>query len=33
MDEFHRILNDALPVKILITTQLKPPVKIFDMIR
>lgn len=33
MDEFNQILNDALPVKILITTSIKPPTKIYDLIR
>lgn len=33
MDEFNQILNDALPVKILITTQIKPPTKIYDFIK
>lgn len=33
MDEFNKILDDAVPVKILITTAIRPPVKIYDMIR
>lgn len=33
MDEFNQILNDALPVKILITTQIRPPTKIYDLIK
>jgi hypothetical protein len=33
MDEFNAILNDEIPVKVLLTTCLKPPVKIYDMLR
>jgi rRNA maturation protein Rpf1 len=32
-DEFNNILENDGPVKILITTQLKPPVKIYDFLR
>jgi len=32
-DEFNSILENDGPVKILITTQLKPPVKIYDFLR
>lgn len=32
-DEFNNILQNDAPVKILITTQLKPPVKIYDFLR
>ena len=32
-DEFNNILNNDAPVKILITTQLKPPTKIYDFLK
>ncbi len=33
MDEFNNILEQDGPVKILMTTQLKPPKKIYDLLR
>ena len=33
MDEFNPILNDEIPVKILITTSIRPPVKIYDFLK
>lgn len=33
MDEFNNILEQDGPVKILMTTQLKPPRKIYDLLR
>lgn len=33
LDQFNQILNDAIPVKILITTAIRPPTKIYDMVR
>lgn len=32
-DEFNNILEENGPVKILMTTQLKPPLKIYNLLR
>lgn len=32
-ENFNKILNDQMPVKILITTSIRPPKKIYDMLR